>query len=154
MNQNNHSSPLFTSVEITDEEHTLILMMRTMRLNEITHVMSLNNFLPNELPNKFYHITNIINLHFQKSYEVHVIKTLIEFISTHREYNQIFQQHSLEEMIENYQKKKVAESAGAYQLYLKPYTTECIQCKKQLKMIFSHRSKAVMSLARTYQARM
>jgi hypothetical protein len=154
MNQHNQSLSPRTLVEITDEEHTLILMMRTMRLDEITCVMKLNNFLPKELSNKCDHIMNIINFHFHKSYEIHVVKTVIEFISTHPIYNQMFQQHSLNEMIQKYQENKSAQSEGVYELYLKPYTTQCIQCKKQLKQIFSHRSKSVMSLTRTYKARM
>ena len=104
-NQNNHTSRPLNLVEVTDEEHTLILMMRTMRLNEIMLVMMLNNHLPGELPNKYHHIMNIINWHFRTSYELHVIKTMIEFISTHPEYNQMFEQHSLDEIIENYQKR-------------------------------------------------
>ncbi|UJR12598.1 hypothetical protein I4U23_016773 [Adineta vaga] len=140
------------SVEITDEEHGFILMMRTMRLDQIICVMMLNNFLPKELPNKFDHIVNIINLNFNKSYEIHTIKTLIEFISMHPVYNQLFQQHSLDEMIQKYQTNNVAGSDGVNELYLKPYTIECIQCKKQLKPTFSHRSKTVMSLVRTFKA--
>jgi hypothetical protein len=154
MNQQNPSLPSRTSVEITDEEHTLILMMRTMRLDEITYVMMLNNFLPNDLSNKFNHIMNIINWHFHKSHEVHIIKTIIEFISTHPVFKQMFQHHSLDEMVQKYQSNKVAESEGVNELYVKPYTTQCIQCKKQLKTTFSHRSKTIMSLTRTYQARM
>jgi hypothetical protein len=50
MEQHDHCSPPRTSVSITDEEHALILMMRTMRLDEIIHVMMLNNHLPTELP--------------------------------------------------------------------------------------------------------
>jgi hypothetical protein len=154
MSQRNHFPSPLTSVEITDEEHALILMIRTMRLNEILGVMMLNSFLPKELQNKYVHIMNIINMFFHKSYEVHVIKTMIEFVSTHPIYNQMFEQHPIDEMIQKYQKNKVAESVGVYELYLKPYTTECIQCKKELKLVFSHRSKTVMSLTRTYKARM
>jgi hypothetical protein len=154
MNQDNHLLSPRILVEVTDEEHAFILMMRTMRLDQIMCIMMLNNFLPKELPNKFNHIMNIINLYFNKSYEIHTIKTLIEFISTHPVYNQIFQQHSLDEMIQKYLKNNVAESEGVNDLYLKPYTTECVQCKKQLKPTFSHRSKTVMSLVRTFKARM
>ncbi len=114
----------------------------------------LSNFLPNELPNKFNHIMNIINLYFDKSFEIHTIKTLIEFISTHPKYNLMFQQHSIEEMIQKYLQSKIAESEGVNELYLKPYTTQCIQCKKQLKPTFSYRSKTVMSLVRTFKAPM
>jgi hypothetical protein len=154
MNQDNHLLSPRMLVEITDEEHAFILMMRTMRFDQIICVMMLSNFLPNELPNKFNHIMNIINLYFDKSFEIHTIKTLIEFISTHPTYNPMFQQHSIEEMIQKYLQSKIAESEGVNELYLKPYTTQCIQCKKQLKPTFSHRSKTVMSLVRTFKARM
>ena len=149
---NRHSSclPPRVSVEITDEEHTLILMMR---LDEITYVMMLNRFLPNELVKRSDHITNIINWYFHKSYELHTVKTMIEFISTHPMYNQMFQHRSLDEIIRKYQSEKVAESEGVNEFYLKPYTTQCIQCKTQLNPTFSHRSKTVMSLVRTYKAR-
>ncbi|CAF1470356.1 unnamed protein product [Adineta ricciae] len=152
MDQNNHFSPPMISVEITDVEHALILMMRSMSLDQIICVMMLNNFLPKELPNKFNHIVNIINLYFMKCYEIHTIKTLIEFISTHSVYSQLFQQHSLSDMMQKYKVNNIAESEGVNELYLKPYTTECIRCKKQLKATFSHRSKTIMSLARTYKA--
>ncbi|CAF4049255.1 unnamed protein product [Rotaria magnacalcarata] len=152
MDQRNSLSSPRTLVEITDEEHTLILMARTMRLDEIVYVMVLNNFLPKELPNKHSHIMNIINSRFCKSYEIHTIKTIIEFISTQPTCNQMFQEHDVYEMIENYQNNRPAESDGVYRLYLKPYTTQCIQCKKQLKSTFSHRAKTVMSLTKTYQA--
>ena len=152
MNQDNNLSSARMSVEITDDEHAFILMMRTMRLDQVICVMMLNNFLPKELPNKFNHIMNIINLYFDKSYEVHTIKTLVEFISMHSLYSEIFQQHSLDEMIQKYLKNKVAESEGVNEIYLKPYTTKCIQCKRCLKPNFSHRSKTVMSLVRTFKA--
>lgn len=154
MTQQNPSISSRTLVEITDEEHTLILIMRTMRLDEITCVMKLNNFLPKELPNKHDHIMDIINLHFQKSYAIHSIKTVIEFISTNPIYNDMFHEHSVNEMIKKYQENQVVQSEGVCELYLKPYTNQCVQCRKQLKQIFSHRSKTVMSLARTYKARM
>lgn len=153
MNPHNPSPSPRTSEEITDEEHTLILMMRMMRLDEITYVMMLNNFFPSELANKSNHIKNIINWYFHKSYELYTIKTMIEFISTHPVYNQMFQHRSLDEIIQQYQSEKMAESEGVNEFYLKPYTTECIQCKKQLNPTFSHRSKTVMSLVRTYKAR-
>lgn len=142
-----------TPVHITDEEHTLILMLRTMPLGEIIYVMMLNNFLPIELPNKYDHIANIINLHFQKSYEVHKVRAIIEFISMQTTFSQMFQQHDLDEMIHKYQKNRIAEFDGVCELYLWPYTTKCIQCEKQLKSIFSHRSKTVLSLTKTFKAR-
>lgn len=129
-------------------------MLRMMRLDEIIHVMMLNSFLPKELSNRFDHIMNIINLSFNKSYEVHVIKTIIEFISTHPIYNGMCQKHLLDDMIRKYQENRIADSADVNELYLKPYTTQCIQCKKQLTPTFSHRSKTVMSLEKTYKARM
>lgn len=156
LNQMNQHSPCLssrTSVDITDEEHTLILMMRMMRLDEITYVMMLNQFLPNELADKSNHITNIINWYFDRSHELHTVKTMIEFISTHPVYNQMFQYRPLDEIIRKYQSEKVAESEGVTELYLKPYTTQCIQCKAQLNPTFSHRSKTVMSLVRTCKAR-
>lgn len=142
-----------TPVEITDEEHTLILMMRMMRLNEIISVMMLNDTLPSELPNKHNHIKNIVNWHFQASYEVHVITTVIEFICTHPVYKEMFQHHPLDKIIQKYQADKVAESEGVTELYVHPYTNQCIDCKKTLKPGFSHRSKTVLSLVRTYKAR-
>jgi hypothetical protein len=154
MNQDNHFLSPRTLVEITDEEHALILMIRMMRLDEIICVMILNNFLPKELPNRFDHIMNIINLYFNKSYETHIIRTVIEFISTHPVYNEIFHHYSLDEMIQKYQKNRIAESDGINELYLKPYTTQCIQCKEQLTPTFSHRSKTAMSLVKTSKARM
>ena len=153
MNPLNPSLSSRTSQEITDEEHTLILMMRMMRLDEITYVMMLNKFLPKELANKSNHIKNIINWYFHKSYELYTIKTIIEFISTHPVYNQMFQHRSLDEIIQKYQREKMAESEGVNEFYLKPFTTQCIQCKTQLNPTFTHRSKTVMSLVRTYKAR-
>ena len=114
--------------------------------------MALNKYLPMELSNKHHHIMNIINLYFNKSYEVHTITSVIEFISTHPVYDQMFQQHTLSEMIKKYQTDRVAESAGVYDLCLKPYTTQCIQCKKQLDQVFRYRPKTVISLAKIYQA--
>ena len=128
-------------------------MMRMMRLDEITYVMMLNKFLPKELANKSNHIKNIINWYFHKSYELYTIKTIIEFISTHPVYNQMFQHRSLDEIIQKYQREKMAESEGVNEFYLKPFTTQCIQCKTQLNPTFTHRSKTVMSLVRTYKAR-
>ncbi|CAF4093448.1 unnamed protein product [Rotaria magnacalcarata] len=32
-----------------------------------------------------------------------------------------------------------------------PYTTQCIQCKKQLNIVYSHRSKTIMSLTKLYK---
>ena len=148
-----NSSPARTLLGVTDEEHTLILMMRTMRLDEIVCVMQLNKTLPGELADKHEHITNIINLNFQKSYQVHKIRAIIEFISTQPMYDQMFQYPSADSMIKNYQANARIESANVCELYLKPYTTECIQCKRQLKPVFSHRSKTVLSLTRTYKAR-
>ena len=84
--------------------------MRTMRLDEIMCAMNLNRFFPRELPDKYYHIMNIINLRFTKSYEVHIIISVIEFISTHPTYDAMFQQHPINEMIEQYQANNIAES--------------------------------------------
>lgn len=154
MTEENQSSPSRTLVEITDEEHTLILMIRTMRLDEITCVMKLNNFLPKELPNRYDHIMNMINSYFHKSYEIHVIKTVIEFVSTNSIYNDMFQEHTVNEMIKKYQENQTVQCEGVCELYLEPYTDQCIQCRKRLKQTFSHRSKSVMSLTRTYKARM
>ncbi len=39
------------SVKITDDKHALILLMRTMRLDQMIYVMKLNETLPIELPN-------------------------------------------------------------------------------------------------------
>ena len=91
MDNQDQTTNMYTSVQITNEEHTLILMMRMMHLDTILHVMALNNFLPSDMPQKYNHITNIINAHFETSYEVHTIKTVVEFISTHPGYNQMFQ---------------------------------------------------------------
>lgn len=154
MNHYNHPSSSLTSVELSDAEHTLILMTRSMGLNEIFYMMMLNNFFPKELQNRYDHIMNITNLHYHKSYEIHVIRSMIEFISANPTYNYMFQQQSLDEMIQKYQNDRVAESNGVCQLYLKPYTNECIECKKQLKLVFSHRPKTVLSLTRNYKARM
>lgn len=153
MNTNPAASSTSTLVEITDEEHTLVLMMRTMRLDEIVCLMKLNTFFPEEIPNKYHHIKNIINLHFHKSYEVHKIRMIIEFISTQPLFDTIFQYHSAREMIEKYRIDNVAESVNAHELYLQPFTTKCIECQTPLKLKYTHRSKTVMSLARTYKAR-
>lgn len=152
MNQHNPSSSVLLSLEVTDEEHTLILMTRMMRLNEIACVIMLYNYLPDELPNKYIHVMNMINWHFQKFYELHTIKTIIEFISLHQTFKQMFEHYSVDEIILNYQRNKIAESEGVNELYLKPFTTECVQCNKPLKVSFSHRSKTVMSLERTFKA--
>lgn len=153
MDNKDQTTNTYTSVEITDEEHALILMVRMMRLNAIIHVMALNNFFPTDMPQKYNHITNIINLHFETSYQVHTIKTVVEFISAHPGYNQMFQQSALEEMIEKYQNTNIDESNTTCELYLKPFTTQCIQCKQQLRSAFTHRSKTSVSLTRTYKAR-
>ena len=153
MNINPALSSTRTLVEITDEEHTLILMMRTMSLDEIMCVMNLNKFFPEEVPDKCHHIKNIINLHFHKSYEVHNIRMIIEFISTHPLFDAMFQQHSVREMIEKYRTNNIAESVNAHELYLQPFVTKCIECQTSLKPEYTHRSKTVMSLTRTYKAR-
>jgi hypothetical protein len=142
-----------TLVEITDEEHALILMMRTMPLDEIMCVMNLNRFFPQEVPDKFHHIKNIINLHFHKSYEIYHIRMIIEFISTQSVYDTMFQQYSVHEMIERYRANSIAESVNAHELYLQPFTTNCTQCQTALKLVYTHRAKTVMSLTRTYKAR-
>ncbi|UJR06731.1 hypothetical protein I4U23_011020 [Adineta vaga] len=152
MNTASADIPTCTPVEITDEEHTLILMMRTMRLNEIMCVMNLNKFFPQELPHKYQHIRNIISLHFGKSYEVHTVRTIIEFMSTQPLFDAMFQQYSIREMIDKYSANNIAESANAHELYLQPYTTTCIECQTSLKPVYAHRSKTVMSLTRTYRA--
>ncbi|CAF3534990.1 unnamed protein product [Rotaria socialis] len=116
-----HSDQLIsprTAVHITDEEHTLILMLRTMPLDKIIYVMMLNNFLPMELPKKYDHIANIINLHFKNSYEIHKLRAIIEFIFIKTRFSQMFQQHDLDEMIDKYQKNRIAESDGVYELHL------------------------------------
>lgn len=153
MNQQIGCPPSYTPQEITDEEYTLILMMRTMRLDEMMCVMDLNKILPAKLPNKHHHIMNMINFQFQKSYEVHTIRTVIEFISSEPIYDQMFQHHSVEEMITNYQRNAMAQSDGVYELYLMPYTSRCIQCGRQLEPVFTHRPKTIMSLTRNYKAR-
>jgi len=154
MNYCNFSSSPLTSVELNDTEHTLIWMTRSMGLNEIFYMMMLNNFFPKELQNKYDHIRNIINLNYHKSYEIHVIRSMIEFISTNPTYSSMFQQQSLQEMISKYQTDKIAESNGVCELYVKPYTSECIECKRQLETVFSHRPKTVLSSTRHYDARM
>ena len=153
MNTNNNSSPSRTLLEVTDEEHTLILIMRTMCLDEIVCVMQLNKILPSELSGKHDHITNIINLNFQKSYHAHTIRAVVEFLTTQPMYDQMFRYPPPESMIKSYRANAPVESANVCELYLKPYTTECIQCKRQLKPVFSHRSKTVLSLTRTCKAR-
>ncbi|CAF1265098.1 unnamed protein product [Adineta ricciae] len=152
MNTNSAASSARKLVEITDEEHTLILMMRKMRLDEIMVVMNLNNSFPVEVPNKYRHIRNIINLYFQKSYEIHHVRTIIEFISTHPLYAAIFQQHSLRQMLDQYRTNKIAESVNAHELYLQPFSTKCIECQTTLKPAYTHRAKTVMSLTRTFKA--
>ena len=147
------STPSRTTIEITDEEHTLILLMRTMSLEHIIHVMALNKFLPVELSEKNDHITNIINLHFEKSYELHSVRAVIDFIANQPIYDQMFHQHNVNEMIEKYQTNRIAQSDGVFEMYLKPYRSQCIQCEKPLKLVFSHRSKTVITLTRTFKAR-
>jgi len=61
----NDDNPSLVSVQISDEEHALILMFRTMSLKEIIHVMMLNTHLPAELHDRYDHIKNIVNLQFQ-----------------------------------------------------------------------------------------
>lgn len=153
MNTNIASGSSYTSVLITDEEHTLILLLRTMALQDMIHVMALDNFLPNELPRKHVHIKNIVNLYLGKSYELHTIKSVIEFIANEPAYNQMFIRHSIDEMIEKYQTNQIAESDGAFELYLKPYRSQCVQCERPLKLVFSRRPKTVISLTRTYISR-
>lgn len=152
MNQNVDCLPR-KLIEITDVEHTFLLMMRTMRLNEMICLMKLNKFLPCELPNKHHHIMNIINLYFEKSYAIHTIRTVIEFITSEPAFDHMFRDDPIEEMIKNYQKSSVSVSAGVYELYIQPYTTECIECKKTLDLVFSHRPKTVISSTRIYKAR-
>jgi hypothetical protein len=147
------STPSRTTIEITDEEHTLILLMRTMSLEHIIHVMALNKFLPVELSKQTDHITNKINLHFEKSYELHTVRAVIDFIANQLICDQMFHQHSVNEMIGKYQTNRIAQSDGVFELYLKPYQSQCIQCEKPLKLVFSHRSKTVITLTRTYKAR-
>lgn len=152
MDQTNASSSRHTLLEVTDEEHTLILLMRTINLNEMIYVMALNNYLPFELPDKHHHIMNIINLYYNRSYELYTIRTVIEFISTHPTYGQMFQYHELNRMIKMYQVNRPVGSSGVYDLYLKPFTTRCIQCKNPLNQMFRYRPKTVVSLAKVYQA--
>lgn len=152
MDQSNIPSPRRTLLEVTDEEHTLILLLRTIDLNEMIYVMALNNYLPSELPDKHHHILNIINLYYNKSYALHTIRTVIEFISTHGTYDRMFQHHELSQMIKMYQQHRTVESSGVHDLYLKPFTTQCVQCKKQLKQAFRYRPKTVVSLTRVYEA--
>ncbi|CAF3780155.1 unnamed protein product [Rotaria socialis] len=99
MDHSNQLTSPRTPVHITDEEHTLILMLRTMPLDEIIYVMMLNNFLPIELPRKYDHIANIINLHFKKSYEVHKKFITVESIKNDQfiylNGNQVFDQNLL-----------------------------------------------------------
>lgn len=154
MDHPNTSSSRRTLLEVTDEEHTLILLMRTINLNEMIYVMALNNYLPIELPDKHHHIMNIINLYYNRSYELHTIRTVIEFISTHSTYSQMFQHHELSQMIKMYQLNRTVESSGVYELYLKPFTTQCLQCKKELHQMFRYRPKTVVSLTKVYQASM
>ena len=144
--------PLRLLVEITDAEHTLILLMRTMDLNEISCAIALYNFFPLELADKERHITNMINMHFKKSYQLHTVKAAIEFITTHPTYTRTFRYYDLHAIIEQYQNCHIAESAGAYNYYLKPFRMHCIQCEKQLTPEFSHRPKTVLSLTKTCQA--
>lgn len=153
MNGTSNTSSARTFVELTDEEHTLILLIRTMPLNEIMCMQNFSKFLPEELPDKSHHIMNIINVYFRKSYEIHTVRSMMEFISTHPTYEQTFQLHSVKEMIERYQAKNIAESINVHELYLRPFTTECIQCKAVLKPVYKHRSKTVMSLTVNYKAR-
>jgi len=153
MDQHGDGSPR-KLVELTDFEHTFILMMRTMCLDEMMCLIKLNKFLPIKLPNKHHHIMNIINMHFQKSYAIHTIRAVLEFITTEPTFNHMFRDIPIKEMIKNYQKNFVTESAGVYELYLDPYTNKCIQCKKNLDLLFSHRPKAVISSTRIYKARM
>ena len=110
------STASHTTMEITDEEHTLILLMRTMSLEHIIHVMALNKFLPVELSNKHDHITNIINLHFEKSYELYSVRAVIDFIANQPIYDQMFLQHNVKEMIEKYQTNRIAQSDGVFEI--------------------------------------
>ncbi|CAF4502766.1 unnamed protein product [Rotaria socialis] len=97
MDHSNQLTSPRTPVHITDEEHTLILMLRTMPLDEIIYVMMLNNFLPIELPRKYDHIANIINLHFKKSYEVHKIPLYFKILMHYNalQGNNVFDQNLL-----------------------------------------------------------
>lgn len=152
MAQSNIPSSRHILLEVTDEEHTLILLMRTINLNEMIYIMALNNYLPMELPDRYNHIMNIINLYYKKSYELHTIRTVIEFISTHSTYSEMFQHHELSKMVALYQLNRTVESTGVHELYLNSFTTKCIQCKKQLKQVFRYRPKMVVSLTKVYQA--
>ena len=153
MNHSTNSSSSVASVELNDTEHTLILLTRSMDLNEIFHLMMLNNTFPMELKNKYDHIKNIINLHYGKSYEVHDIRSVIEFITMTPAFAHMFRLQSVEQMVQNYQNQRAAESDDVCELYLKPYTNDCIECNKKLKLMFSHRPKIVLSLTRNYKAR-
>jgi len=152
MNANISSSSTRSFVEVTDEEHSLILILRTMQLEEIICVINLNKFFPEEVPDKHRHVTNIINLYFNKSYETHTIKSMIDFISMQPTFTRMFQQHSVKEMIEKYEAHNIAESVNVHELYLHPFTTKCIQCETMLKESYKHRPKTVMSLTRNYKA--
>ncbi|CAF1528369.1 unnamed protein product, partial [Adineta ricciae] len=136
-----HDSLRHKLVELTDFEYTLILMTRTMRLDEIMCLIKLHMFLPMKLPNKPHHIMNIVNMHFQKSYPIHTIQTMLEFITTEPMFDEMFKDIPIEQMIRKYQKTFVTESVGVYELYLKPYTTNCIQCATPLNLLFSRRPK-------------
>jgi hypothetical protein len=81
------------------------------------------------------------------------IRTVIEFISTQSLYDQIFPHHTTDEMINNYQMNSMVESDVVCELFLKPYTFQCVQYKRQLKLVFTHRPKTVVSLTRCYKVR-
>lgn len=151
--ERNNCNQTLTPIPISDEEHALILMFRTMPLNEIIHVMMLNTHFPVELCDKYDHIRNIINLKFEKTHQTHTIKTIIEFISTQPSYSCMFEHFDLHSMIEQYQNEQVIDSTNACEFYLKPYTNECVQCKKRLNLKYNHRPKTVMSSTKNYKAR-
>lgn len=153
MSESNNSISSRTTVEITDDEHTFILMLRTMDLNEIFYAMKLNSLIPMELPKKYHHMTNMINVQFRKSYQPHVVGTIIEFIKTNERYENLFRMCNLRQSILEYQQHPAIESSGVYELYVKPFTTECISCKKHLNIALADRPKMLMSLNRIYRAR-
>ena len=151
INVNPAVSSTGTLAQITDEEHTLILMIRAMRLDEIIYVVNWNSYFPQEVPNKYYHIMNIVHLHFHKSDKMHTIRIRIEFISTQSAYDEMFQQHAITEIIETYRTDNIAESINVHEVYSQPFTTKCIQCERSLKSVYTHRSKTVMLLTRIYK---
>ena len=123
-----------------------------MNLNEVFCTVKLNDTLPIQLPEKYDHITNMINVHYNKSYAVHVIRTMIEFVTANPSFNEVFQSHCVPDLIAEYQRSRLIESAGVYESYLTPFTTVCTNCKAQLKIVFGGRPKMLLTLTRTYRA--